>query len=57
MVRKAYFWVGLALVSVAALVFTIHFFPRAFPIVSIDLRMDRREALKQAAEIAARDHL
>ncbi len=57
MARKAYFWVGLVILSVAGLLFTLHFFPRAFPIVSIDLRMDRRAAMEQASELATRDNL
>lgn len=57
MTRKASFWVGLVVLSVVALIFTFHYFPRAFPIVSIDLRMDRRVAMEKAAEIAHRDNL
>jgi hypothetical protein len=57
MTRRVSFWVGLVIVAVAALIFTFHFFPRAFPIVSIDLRMDRRAAMERAAEIARQDEL
>ena len=57
MTRKASFWVGLAALSLISLVLTFHYFPRAFPIVSIDLRMDRPAAMARAAEIASHDGL
>src|SRR3989442_6738849 len=45
MFRKPALWIGLAGVSVASAVFSWHYFAGAFPIVSLDIRMDRQAAL------------
>src|SRR5262245_12347113 len=47
------FWIALALVSIASAVFAWRFFPGAFPIVALDLRMDRTAALAAARALAA----
>jgi hypothetical protein len=57
MFRKPLFWVVLTAVSLAGIVFTVRNFSRAFPIVSLDLRMNRAAALAQARELAARFQL
>ena len=54
MTRKARFWSVLALASAAALVFAISHFTRAFPLVSLDLRMNRSSALAAARELTRR---
>lgn len=54
MTRKVPFWILLTIVSAIALAFAIRFFPIAFPIVSIDLRMDRAAALQSARDLAVR---
>ncbi len=54
MTRKAPFWILLAIASAAALGFAMSSFPRAFPIVAVDLRMDRAGALREARSLAGR---
>src|SRR5262245_40784808 len=54
MSRKASFWILFAVLSAAALTFAVRLFPRAFPIVSVDLRMDRSQAIASAKTIAER---
>jgi hypothetical protein len=57
MTKKAAFWVVFAVASLAAVVAATRHFADAFPLVSIDLRMDRSEALRQARRLAMRDRL
>ena len=57
MFHKRWFWIVLTLVSVMGALFSYHFFDRAFPIVSLDLRMDRTAALAGAREWEQRFHL
>ncbi len=52
MFRKPLFWLVLSLVSIGAIIFTYRFFPEAFPIVSLDLQMDRQNALDAARQLA-----
>jgi hypothetical protein len=53
MFRKPIFWLVLSLVSIGAIIFTYRFFPEAFPIVTLDLQMDRQNALDAAGRLAA----
>ena len=46
MLRRPAFWIAFTALSVAAAIFTFKNFSTAFPLVSIDLRMDRAEALR-----------
>jgi hypothetical protein len=48
MLRRPVFWIVFTALSLAATVFTVRNFSTAFPLVSIDLQMDRGEALRQA---------
>ncbi|MBN1671065.1 MAG: CPBP family intramembrane metalloprotease [Kiritimatiellae bacterium] len=52
--RRPLFWVVLAAFSCAAAWFGLTYFPVAFPIVTLDLRMDRAMALARARELARR---
>lgn len=54
MFRKPVFWVAFTIVAVACLSFAFVNFPRAFPIVSVDIEMDRGTALAEAEELATR---
>ncbi len=54
--RKPLFWLLLIIVSVAGIVFAWKYFSRSFPIVNLDLKMDRQEALKGARQLAAKYH-
>ncbi len=52
--RSPLFWSLFAGLSLLAAGFTYRYFPKAFPILSIDLKMDRELALKKAAELATK---
>ena len=54
MFRKPTFWVVLALVAAASAWFGIANFSRAFPIVSLDITMDRASALTSARDLEAK---
>lgn len=55
MFGKTWFWVAFATLAAAATLFTWLGFPRAFPLVDVDVSMNRSEALERAA--ALRDEL
>jgi hypothetical protein len=57
MLRKPVFWIALVAVSAGSLWFGVRNFSRAFPIVSLDIAMDRATALARAREIDARYRL
>ena len=48
MLRKPVFWILFGLVFVASVIFTVSYFSRAFPIVNIEISMDRQQALRKA---------
>ena len=48
MTRKPLFWIIFLLLSIAATFFAFHFFPKAFPLVNLDISMNRQQALAQA---------
>src|SRR6266446_526093 len=52
MLRKPAFWILFFLVSAAAAVFTITNFSTAFPLISVDVRMNRDGALTTARSLA-----
>jgi hypothetical protein len=56
-VKRPAFWILLAVISAASAALAIRFFPKAFSIVALDIRMDRERALEEARRIAARDSL
>ena len=55
--RKPVTWVVLAILSVAGAWFSWRYFSRAFPLVSVDIRMDRPSALQQARGLATSQQL
>jgi hypothetical protein len=55
MLRRPTFWIVFVVISAAAAVFTFRNFSTAFPLVSIDLKMDRADALRTAREMAVRN--
>ena len=57
MSRKPAFWIICALLSLLATIAASRHFASAFPLVSIDLRMDRGQALEQARALAAQHRL
>ncbi len=54
MFRKPGFWIVFLLVTAACVLFGVANFPRAFPIVTLDLEMDREGALQAARELDSR---
>ena len=52
MFKKPIVWAILTLISIGSVIFTFKYFSRAFPIVTLDLKMDRRAALQAASELA-----
>jgi hypothetical protein len=54
MTRKPLFWILFVIVSVAALAFAVPNFSKSFPLISLDLRMDRPAALAAARDLALR---
>ncbi len=54
MYRKPAAWILLGLLSLGGAVFSFVYFPSAFPLVTLDIRMDRQMALDQARELAQR---
>ena len=57
MLRRPFFWIAFALVSIGMAGFAYWFFPRAFPIVSLDITMNRAAALAAARDVAAKEHV
>jgi hypothetical protein len=57
MLRKRSHWIVFSLVAVLCTWFAVVWFPRALPIVAIDLQMEREAALRAAAELGERDGL
>src|SRR6266571_5053484 len=55
MLRRPMFWIVFVVLSAASAVFTFRNFSTAFPLVSIDLKMDRADALRTARELAQRN--
>ncbi len=47
MFRKPWFWIAFTLIAAGCLAFAITNFSRAFPLVSLDLRMDRSTAARK----------
>ena len=52
MLRKPAFWIAFSAISLCCILFSIKYFPDAFPIINIDLRIDRAMALKSARDLA-----
>ena len=57
MTKRPALWVVLAVFSIASAVFSWRYFTRAFPLLSIDISMDRQAALARARALAADRHL
>lgn len=52
MFRKPVFWIVFILISTSSVIFALKFFPQAFPLVSLELKMDRQTALVSAENLA-----
>jgi hypothetical protein len=56
-VKRPMLWFILTVTAVVAAVVSIRYFPQAFSIVALDIRMDRQRALADARRLAQRDAL
>jgi hypothetical protein len=54
MMKKPLFWVAFAALSVAAAFAAWNLFPKAFPILTVDITMDRQMAVDRASELSER---
>lgn len=52
MTRKPAFWITFSIISILCAGFAFWFFPRAFPIVSLDITLNRGDAITKAASLA-----
>src|SRR5213593_871605 len=57
MTKRPALWVFLAILSAASAAFSWRYFTRAFPLLSIDIGMDRQAALARARALASERHL
>ena len=57
MFKKPLIWILFTLLSVAGIVFSIFHYPTVFPIVNLEIKMDRNSALEAAREIAQKYNL
>ncbi len=52
MLRKPVFWIVFPIISIGCIFFTLRYFSQAFPLVTLDLQMDRQVALKSARALS-----
>ncbi len=52
MTRKAAFWISLAILGIAGTILAVQLFPMAFPLLSVNIEMDREGALEEARALA-----
>jgi len=52
MTRKSVFWIVCSILFIGGVLFTLKYFSKAYPIVSLDLQMDRQAAVKAAEDLA-----
>ena len=50
--RKPAFWIAFALISAVSLAIAWRLFPQAIPVINLDVKMSREQALEQASAIA-----
>jgi hypothetical protein len=52
MFRKPLFWITSVVLALGCILFTLNYFPKAFPVVTVDITMDRQTAIDRAEEMA-----
>ena len=52
--NRLFFWIGLVLLSLVSLLGAYRYFGEAFPLINLDLQMDRATALERARQVADR---
>src|SRR5437762_3204610 len=55
--RKPAFWIAFALLSAISALLAWRYFPEALPLINLDVKMSREQALEEAAAIGDRLHL
>ena len=50
--RKPIFWLIFLLLSIGGILFAVRYFGQAFPLVNLDLRMNRQQAMDKARQLA-----
>ncbi len=55
MTRKPLFWIVFLLLSIAAAFYAFEYFPKAFPLVNLNISMNRQQALAEAAILAEKN--
>ncbi|HEY2970241.1 MAG TPA: CPBP family intramembrane glutamic endopeptidase [Casimicrobiaceae bacterium] len=55
--KRPAFWIGFALLSALSAMLAWRYFPEALPLINLDVKMSREQAVEQAATIADRLHL
>ena len=55
--RRPAFWIAFVVFSIVAAVVAVRYFPRAFAIVTLEITMDREQAMEAAAALMARESL
>jgi len=50
--KRPVFWIVFGVLTIGCIVFSVTFFPKAFPLVSLDITMDREAALERAHDLA-----
>lgn len=56
MTRKPIFWIVCSILFIGTILFTYKYFSKAYPIISLDLQMDRQTAVKAAEELVEKNH-
>ncbi len=51
MFKKPVFWIGFTVLSIICTIFVFKFFPLAFPMLELELTLDRETALQKATEL------
>src|SRR5436190_9078691 len=54
--RSSIFWISATIISVFCYIFAFHFFSKTFPIIHLDITMNREQALQQSQDIAQNYH-
>ena len=55
--RRSAFWIAFVALSAICGVLAWEYFPQALPLIHLDVRMSRDQALEEAARVAERLHL
>ncbi|HZW60758.1 MAG TPA: type II CAAX endopeptidase family protein [Candidatus Babeliales bacterium] len=55
--RSPLLWATLVAATIGCIIFSALYFPRAIPLVALDIKIDRQQALESAKQIAHQHHL